>query len=77
LSGQAVLARPESGQEWADGLNPGMFWVVVDIDELDRVGLVLCRPDGEATESYMQWPLNRWAALVEKQLLSLREPADG
>lgn len=69
----AVL-QPEPGQVWADGLNPGCSWTVVEIDELQRVGLVMSRGE-EVTSSYMQWPLNRWQALVEKQLLSLESAA--
>jgi hypothetical protein len=66
-----TAVQPEVGQVWADGLSPGFTWRVVEIDELDRVGIVLSNPDGEVTESFMQWPRDRWAALVAKQLLAL------
>jgi hypothetical protein len=71
VSDQATVSAPEVGQVWADGLTPGFTWRVVEIDELDRVGIVASNADGEPTESYMQWPRNRWQALVEKQLLTL------
>lgn len=72
MSDTATAARqPAVGQVWADGLSPGFSWRVVEIDELDRVGIVLNNPDGEITSSYMQWPRDRWGALVAKQLLTL------
>lgn len=77
MSDQAALVAPDVGQVWADGLNPGFTWRVVEVDELDRVGIVASNADGEPTESYMQWPRNRWGALVGKQLLTLVGDADG
>jgi hypothetical protein len=57
---QAVAAvAPEVGQLFTDGLNPpGFVWQVFSIVD-GLVRLVLFR-DGEPTESFYEWPLDRW-----------------
>lgn len=71
-----VVEAPEEGQVWADGLSPGFSWVVSSVDG-GRVGINLVNPDGDVTPSFMSWPVDRWSALVGKQLLTLkRDPAE-
>jgi hypothetical protein len=66
---RAAEAGPTVGEEFADGINPpGFSWRVEDLTGDGCVVLRMFR-DGEATESVLRWPLNRWAALVEKQQL--------
>lgn len=68
----AAAIAPAAGQEWADGLNPGCTWKLRKITD-DGVAHLRMFRDGEKTRSQLRWPVNRWQALVGKQLLELVE----
>ena len=60
---------PTVGQYWLDGLNPGWYWAIVDISPVQVAHAVLYSPNGDITDGYMAWPVDRWKALVESRLL--------
>lgn len=65
------VVQPQHSQEWLDGHSPGYSWLVGDIEH--GVVTLLLLHDGEATEGVIQWPVNRWPALIDKQALVLKE----
>ena len=75
VAASAAVLESEEGQAYRDAFNPpGFVWVVGHVDE-DVVSLLLTR-DGEATESYLTWPRNRWRELAERQGLELVSAGD-
>lgn len=64
------LHNPAPGDEFWDGFDQGVSWTVADIED-GEVRLFASR-DGEPTGAHMEWPLNRWHALVFKSQLTLK-----
>lgn len=65
----------EPGQEFDDGFTDGLRWLVAEIDDAEVVWLTAFM-DGEPTGAIMNWPRNRWHALLDKQRLTPVEDVD-
>lgn len=66
---QSEPSEPAPHQVWRDGLNPAFVWAVERIDN-ETVFLRMYDAEAKATGSTLEWPLNRWRALVFKQGLT-------
>lgn len=63
--------KPEPGQIWTRGLTPDQAWRVEAVAPHSSTVYLRLMMDEKPTTAWLQWPLDRWQALVDREALQL------